>query len=565
MRYDFRMIRRLIATIILCVVPVLAGPDDDFVEIYQLIQRTDAQREAGQWRDARNGYERAQELLRALKKGYPQWNERVVAYRLRYVSEKLEQIPAATAAPSDTAAAAAPVPAAEPANEVIAQFNALSSEIVSLRTEKQRLEAKLREALTAQPAPVDPKELQAAVERIAQLQATNQALTTRLESQQAERKNLVEKVLLDEAHQALSAANQQLASQREKTVELERLRHLAEGELKRLQDGELQGLKSENKTLKTQVEALQSETERGRQVANLTERLATLQEKLEHELKVNEALSRDRDKLAQELQDLRARQSEEEIVRLKQLETDLALARAESGRQAEVARQLEVRLASESGARVRLEGENKDLLARVEALTEQAAGIQTLQSQLTAEQEEREELEAQLKAAEERLGVLTASAAAPGGSGPAEAEAAGSAPSDVPAVADPALVAQIQILTAETTRLREVIRDGRTRQTELTTLLEDARTTMARMESEKRAMLKTIGELQATPTQRQLARSDRAIKSLEEKVRELEKERDRLASKLAEASDRSQAGIQYARRARLGNPKEDAVRFRMKR
>lgn len=560
------MIRRLLATIILCAVPVFAGPDDDFVEIYQLIQRTDAQREAGQWSEARNGYERAQEMLRALKKGYPQWNERVVAYRLRYVAEKLEQIPAANVAATETAGtSAAPAAAAEPANEVIAQFNALSSEIVSLRTEKQRLEAKLREALTAQPAPVDPKELQAAVERIAQLQATNQALTSRLETQQAERKNLVEKVLLDEAHQALSAANQQLASQREKTVELERLRHLAEGELKRLQDGELQGLKSENKTLKTQVEALQSETERGRQIANLTERLATLQEKLEQELKVNEALSRDRDKLAQELQDLRARQSEEEIVRLKQLETDLALARAESDRQAEVARQLEVRLASESGARVRLEGENKDLLARVEALTEQAAGIQTLQSQLTAEQEERVELEAQLQAAEERLSVLTASAVAPGGSGPVESESAASPAVDAPAVPDPALVAQIQILTAETARLRDVIRDGRTRQAELSALLDDARASMARMESEKRAMLKTIGELQATPTQRQLARSDRAIKSLEEKVRELEKERDRLASKLAEASDRSKSGIQYARRARLGNPKEDAVRFRMER
>ena len=88
---------------------------------------------------------------------------------------------------------------------------------------------------------------------------------------------------------------------------------------------------------------------------------------------------------------------------------------------------------------------------------------------------------------------------------------------------------------------------------------------MARMESEKRAMMKTIGELQVTPTQRQLARSDRAIKSLEEQVKALEKERDRLAAKLAEASDRSKSGIQYARRARLGNPKEDAVRFRMER
>ena len=86
-----------------------AGPDDDFVEIYQLIQQTDAQRENGRFTEARAGYERAKTLLLALKKGYPEWNERVIAYRLRYVAEKLAVLPAAdpAAPPGSTPGATA--------------------------------------------------------------------------------------------------------------------------------------------------------------------------------------------------------------------------------------------------------------------------------------------------------------------------------------------------------------------------------------------------------------------------------------------------------------------------
>ncbi len=539
-------------------VPVWAGPDDDFVEVYQLIQQTDAQRDAGYLTQARLGYERAQELLGALKKSYPQWNERVVAYRLRYVAEKLEALPAGPL-PEAAVVVGEPTPplANEPANEVLTQFNALNSEISGLRAEKQRLEAKLKEALTAQPAPVDPKELQAAVERITQLQSTNKMLLSRLEAQQTERANLVERVLLDEAQEALTAANRKWSDQREKSIELERLRILAEGELNRLRQVELKDLKTANTTLQTQVEALQSDTERGLQIANLTERLAVLQGKFEEAQRVNEALAADRDQMEQELQDLRARQAEEGIVRVKQLETDLALARAEADRQTTMASQLEARLALETSSNVRLEVENKNLQARIEALTSQVSEVKTLQTQLKAEQEEKMELEAQLRATEEQLSAVA-------GTVPITLDDQNSAP--LPgSVPDPALVAQIQILTAETARLREALRDGRARQMELTALLADAQTAAAQLETEKRGLMKALAEAQATPSQRQLARANRTIKSLEERVEELEKERDKLAQKFAEASERSRSGIQLARRARLGNPREDARRFREER
>jgi len=555
-RYFHAVLRCLFVLSVLSVIPAIAGPDDDFVEVYQLIQQTDAQREAGQVVTARAGYQRAQELLRTLKRGYPQWNERVVAFRLRYVAEKLESLPESTGFLTSPVLGGSPTgTSAEPANEVLTHFNALNNEIGNLRTEKERLEAKLREALTAQPAPIDPKELQAAVERITQLQATNKALLSRIETQQVERKNLVEKVLLEESQQALMAVNQQLSGQREKSVEIERLRNLAEGELRRLREVEVKGLKTENSSLKSQVYALQSETERGQQIANLTERLATLQAKFQETKQINDSLVADRDKLQQQFEDLRARQSEEGIIRVKQLETDLALARAESERHASLVTQFETKLAAESVSRTRLQTENQNLVARVQALTEQAAGIKVLQTQLSAEKEERAELEAQLRTTEEQLTAVTAVGQATEGGGAADPKEAGSFP-------DPAMVAQIQILTVETTRLRDALREGRARQTELATLLTDAQATSSRLQTEKLGLMKALKDLQTIPTQRQLAQSDRTIKSLEERILTLEKERDKLVQKLTQMSEKSKFGIQLARRARLGNPREDAQRFR---
>ena len=525
-----------------------AGPDDDFVEIYQLIQQTDAQRENGRFNEARAGYERAQALLLALKKGYPQWNERVIAYRLRYVAEKLAVLPAA-----DPAAPAASVPGvaaqAEPEGEVLTQFRNLHGEITQLRGEKQRLEAKLREALTAQPAPVDPKELQAAVERITQLQSTNRALSEKLEAQQAERRNLVEKVLVDEAQQALQAANQQLAAQAEKTIELESLRNRAEAELKRLQSGEISQLQTQNQTLKSQVNELASSTDRGEQIANLAERVAKLQTGLQESREQNEVLLADRAKLERQVEDLRARQSEESLVRTRQLETDLALARAEGERQSVRAIQLEDRLKRELGVRGTLEQDNRSLSNRVAELTGKVEDLQSAEIQLQAEKEERIELEAQLKAAEQQLAAVPIA-------GPA---------SPLSPAADPVLTARAQALEAETVRLRDALRESRTRQNELLALVAESEKSRARWERERQELLASLSAFQKSPAQQQLARATASISTLEERVRRLEKERETLARRLDEATRKSRAELQQVRKIRMGTPREEAARFRLER
>ena len=521
-----------------------AGPDDDFVEIYQLIQQTDAQRENGRFTEARAGYERAKTLLLALKKGYPEWNERVIAYRLRYVAEKLAADPAAP--PGSTPGAAAE---AVPEGEVLTQFRNLHGEITQLRGEKQRLEAKLREALTAQPAPVDPKELQAAVERITQLQSTNRALSEKLEAQQAERRNLVEKVLVDEAQQALQAANQQLAAQAEKTIELEGLRNRAEAELKRLQSGEISQLLTQNQALKSQVNELASSTDRGEQIANLAERVAKLQTGLQESREQNEVMLADRAKLERQVEDLRARQSEESLVRTRQLETDLALARAEGERQSVRAIQLEDRLKREQGVRGTLELDNRSLSNRVAELTGKVEDLQSAAIQLQAEKEERLELEAQLKAAEQQLAAVPIT-------GPANT---------LSPAADPVLTARAQALEIEAVRLRDALREGRTRQNELLALVAESEKSRARWERERQELLASLTALQKSPAQQQLVRATASIGTLEERVRRLEKERDTLARRLDEATRKSRAELQQVRKNRMGTPREEAARFRLER
>lgn len=549
----------LVVLVAALVTRLVAGPDDDFVAAYQLIQQTDAERERGESSRAREGYLKAQEMLRALKRSYPQWNDRVVAYRLRYVAEKLEALPAADAAatPGGTAPASTGSPAAPaaPANEVIAQFNALNEEIGTLRGEKQRLEARLREALTAQPVPVDPQELKRAVERITQLQSTNQALITRLETQERERSGLVDKVLLVEAQQALAAAKKESAAQRDKTADLERLRNQADAELKRLREGEVKALKTENTALKGQVDALKSDTERGQQIAALAKRLEVLQAKYDEASKANQTLQVDHDRLERQLQDLKARQSEEGILKVKQLETALVLAKAEAERHSTTAAKLESQLSAEVVKRTQTEGENQELTRRVAALTEQVSGIQRLQTQLEAEREERGELERQLKAAEAKLTAAQAAVAPPVPASPKAAAAA-------PAVPDPALLAQVQELTIETSRLREALKESRARQVELASLVSDAKAAVGKLEAEKRAMLKTLDGLKSKPAERQLAKAERTVRSLQERVQDLERDKAQLMKRLETASDRSRNAIQLVRRHRLGIPKDDAQMFR---
>ncbi|MFM7805118.1 MAG: hypothetical protein ACKPGK_11560, partial [Verrucomicrobiota bacterium] len=367
------------------------GADDAFIRVYNLIQQADAHRETGQTSAARDAYAEAKTGLEVLRRNHPTWNERVVGYRLRYVAERLEALQKVPGPPlAKPAAAATPTAPGTPKTaerlapdgEVVAQFQQLNLEIERLAGDKKLLEARLREALSAQPAPVDPKEFQSALERITSLQSTNKALIASLERQQAERRTLVDKVVADEARAALDEANKSLLEQKVAAARIDRQRQEIEAKLKELQSGTLQALQNENSKLKEQVGELKNDTERGKQVADLAAKLGQLRIDLDETRKRNAALTTEKAALERQLEEFRARSSEESLVRIRQLEGNLALAKASAERSVASAEQIAGALAKEKQARTDLELSNQALRTKVGELTQgaeqRAAAVKTL-------------------------------------------------------------------------------------------------------------------------------------------------------------------------------------------
>jgi Tfp pilus assembly protein PilF len=268
------------------------GPDDQYIQIYNLIQEADKLVDDLQPADALPKYVEAQTALQRFQKGYPQWNPTVIGYRLSDVKSKIAalspKVPGATnaipeaaapaapapatapptapaaaapapvapppaapaaaapaavvtppaapaaeapapaaavpapaaAVPSSAATNAAPPPAASPApapkpapSDWEAQLGALRDQSLQLQADKAVLEAKLKEALSVQPAAVDPRELAKAEEKIRNLQKENDLLRVSLDEVKMKPAPAPDTKALDETRQALAEADRKLAEQ----------------------------------------------------------------------------------------------------------------------------------------------------------------------------------------------------------------------------------------------------------------------------------------------------------------------------------------------------------------
>ena len=233
------------------------GPDDQYIQIYNLIQDADKLVDNLQPADALPKYLEAQTALRAFQKGYPQWSPDVIGFRVKYVAAKITALtgkapdtnatasaasaptaetpapgpaaptqavpapaPAAPAAPAPAstppATTASPAPAAQPApSDLEAQIALLRDQGRQLQADKAVLEAKLKEALSVQPAAVDPRELTKAEEKVRSLQKENDLLKVSLNQVKASPSPAPDTKALDEARQALAEANRNLAAEKE--------------------------------------------------------------------------------------------------------------------------------------------------------------------------------------------------------------------------------------------------------------------------------------------------------------------------------------------------------------
>jgi tetratricopeptide (TPR) repeat protein len=311
-----------------------AGLDDQYVQIFNTIQEAD-RLTGSQPARALVKYLEAQTALRQLAKENPEWNPKVVSFRLNYLAGKIEALstkpatpvmpaPAATnqapvtppltppaeppaeppvTSPAPTAPAAplaeqpAPPPAAPPAppattvqpvgpSELAAQVNLLKEQVRLLQADKILLEAKLKEAFAVQPAAADPRELARAEEKIRSLQKENDLLSVSLDLQKAKPAQSPDLKGYEAAKQALGEANRVIAEQNALTTRLTLERDALQARLQNLgSDGQATAaLRAENQLLKKQVADLQAAApaatrgdETTRQLAQTRAQMALLQ------------------------------------------------------------------------------------------------------------------------------------------------------------------------------------------------------------------------------------------------------------------------------------------------
>jgi len=202
------------------------GTDDQYVLIYNLIQDADSLGDSGHPTSALTKYLEAQNALQRLQRTNPDWNSGVVKFRLSYLAAKIDsissRIPAPQAPkPESTAANPSTVPGAPPGQPVKpsppteweSQLGALKEQVRLLQSETVTLESRLKEALSAQPAAVDPRELNKAQDKIKSLQKENDLLTVALAQEKAKPTPVVDAKALDQAQLALAEANRKLVEQ----------------------------------------------------------------------------------------------------------------------------------------------------------------------------------------------------------------------------------------------------------------------------------------------------------------------------------------------------------------
>lgn len=207
--YDFAHMKwfsALIAASLVAAAPLVhaIGPDEDYISIYQMIEDGDQLLTNNQTGQARAKFQAAQEALKKFKATYPTWNETTVDFRLQYVGEKLAKL-GAPAVPANTAPAAARPALADPTAE-------LRQNVAQLQEQNKVLNAKLQEALAAQPAAVDPRELQKAETQINALQKERDLLKVALEQEQAKAARASDKSGLDAAQKEIASLRSQLAA-----------------------------------------------------------------------------------------------------------------------------------------------------------------------------------------------------------------------------------------------------------------------------------------------------------------------------------------------------------------
>jgi tetratricopeptide (TPR) repeat protein len=241
------------------------GPDDQYVIIYSLMQRADELALTGQPQQALEQYAEVQGDLQKFQKIFPDWNPKIVSFRLDYLAEKIGGLTAqfpATNAPTVTAISNSIAPAVAAANaaDLAPQLDALRAQAQSLAADNTTLQAKLKEALAAQPAMIDSRELGKAQGQIESLMKENDLLKANLAEEKTNVIVVADTNALAQSQQAVAQADKKLSEETEHADKLARENQALQSRVQTLATNAdaMDALREENALLKKQAEALTS-------------------------------------------------------------------------------------------------------------------------------------------------------------------------------------------------------------------------------------------------------------------------------------------------------------------
>ena len=271
-----------------------AGPEDQYIAIYYLIQQGDTAVADGKNSEAAARYTEALEALQKLQKSYPTWQNNVVSFRLNYLAKRLAMpgmtLPAPPTTQTSPAQTAAPTPAPAVDPESVTKVNDLQFQVQQLQVNNATLAAKLREALSARPAAVDPAAVTQAEARLRQISKENELLKASLAAAPT-KADVVDNKQLAQLRKDLDDAKRKLASESARAAALAR------------EKGDLQDRLDKTNTSPSDLTSRKA----------VQKQLDEMKRKLDDQLAVANQLSRDKEGLT---------------ARLKALETEAANASA---------------------------------------------------------------------------------------------------------------------------------------------------------------------------------------------------------------------------------------------
>jgi len=322
------------------------SPEDRYVVIYNVIQEAETLNEAGSATGALAKYQEAQAALENFQTEFPDWNQRIVSFRLDYLTTKITPLAArvGTVPPPRIGAPVAvptPIPAPQPlvSSDVTKQLRALQEQVRQAQTEKAQLEARLKETPAAQAPAIDAAQAAREADRIKALEKQNEQLKAELEQQQARAAQRIEPAVLEQTRQVLEDVNRKLAQQQEATgtltreketlqkqvdalsasgtvdaktaAELEQTKRTLDEALRKLvqETGTASALAKEKEAMQIRLDNLSSKTKAPAESAEARQALEEANLKLAQQNQAVTALTQERETLQKQVNDLAAKAS----------------------------------------------------------------------------------------------------------------------------------------------------------------------------------------------------------------------------------------------------------------